>query len=293
VPASPARSVRPGDAFVIGRGGGVDVVGPVGAVDDIHRRAGRRRRRRATPTTSRPGGSPPGVPAWGSEVVAPHLPEEVGLLPTHVHLAKGCYPGQEAVARMWMLGRPRRRLAVVTAATARSRSAGRPGRAQGGHRHLGVPRRGAGAFAATPPGGDARRGGPLVGDDAHPPGHDPAVTGAATSRRSSRLADEAPGRGAVCRGTIQADQHAPSRRRGARLTRSRGSIRDLRPWRAAGYRRGSAVEVGDGGSTCVGVLLRLDLRPHRGDVAVASIRTVERITPSYSLPYIFFTPQAP
>jgi tRNA-modifying protein YgfZ len=46
-----------------------------------------------------------GRPAWGSEVAPPHLPEELGLLPTHVHLAKGCYPGQEAVARMWMLGR--------------------------------------------------------------------------------------------------------------------------------------------------------------------------------------------
>ena len=54
-----------------------------------------------------------GRPAWGVEVAPPHLPEELGLLPTHVHLAKGCYPGQEAVARMWMLGRPRRRLARV------------------------------------------------------------------------------------------------------------------------------------------------------------------------------------
>jgi tRNA-modifying protein YgfZ len=54
-----------------------------------------------------------GVPAWGREIVAPHLPEELGLLATHVHLAKGCYPGQETVARMWMLGRPRRRLAVL------------------------------------------------------------------------------------------------------------------------------------------------------------------------------------
>ncbi len=54
-----------------------------------------------------------GAPAWGREIVAPHLPEEMGLLPTHVHLDKGCYPGQEAVARMWMLGRPRRRLARV------------------------------------------------------------------------------------------------------------------------------------------------------------------------------------
>lgn len=54
-----------------------------------------------------------GEPVFGREVAAPRLPEEIGLLPTHVHLAKGCYPGQEAVARMWMLGRPRRRLATV------------------------------------------------------------------------------------------------------------------------------------------------------------------------------------
>ncbi len=56
-----------------------------------------------------------GEPAWGVEIVGPHLPEELGLLPTHVHLAKGCYPGQEAVARMWQLGKPRRQLAVVSA----------------------------------------------------------------------------------------------------------------------------------------------------------------------------------
>jgi tRNA-modifying protein YgfZ len=54
-----------------------------------------------------------GVPRAGDEVAQGVLPEEVGLLPTHVHLDKGCYPGQEAVARMWMLGRPRRRLARV------------------------------------------------------------------------------------------------------------------------------------------------------------------------------------
>lgn len=54
-----------------------------------------------------------GEPAFGHEICPPHLPEEAGILPTHVHLAKGCYPGQEAVARMWMLGRPRRRLALL------------------------------------------------------------------------------------------------------------------------------------------------------------------------------------
>lgn len=54
-----------------------------------------------------------GIPRFGIDLVAPHLPEEAGVLATHVHLAKGCYPGQEAVARMWMLGRPRRRLVVL------------------------------------------------------------------------------------------------------------------------------------------------------------------------------------
>lgn len=54
-----------------------------------------------------------GEPTWAREIRRPHLPEEAGVLPSHVHLDKGCYPGQEAVARMWMLGRPRRRLARV------------------------------------------------------------------------------------------------------------------------------------------------------------------------------------
>src|SRR5699024_541317 len=54
-----------------------------------------------------------GEPRFGIEVAPPHLPEEAGVLATHVHLDKGCYPGQEAVARMWMLGRPRRMLARV------------------------------------------------------------------------------------------------------------------------------------------------------------------------------------
>lgn len=59
-----------------------------------------------------------GEPRWGHEVVPGRLPEEYGLLATHVHLAKGCYPGQEPIAHMWMLGRPRRRLVRLDRATA-------------------------------------------------------------------------------------------------------------------------------------------------------------------------------
>lgn len=57
-----------------------------------------------------------GVPAWGPEIAPGRRPQELGLLPTHVHLAKGCYPGQEVIAKMSNLGTPRRALAVVAGA---------------------------------------------------------------------------------------------------------------------------------------------------------------------------------
>jgi folate-binding protein YgfZ len=41
------------------------------------------------------------------------IPHEVGWLATAVHLDKGCYRGQETVARVWNLGRPPRRLALL------------------------------------------------------------------------------------------------------------------------------------------------------------------------------------
>jgi tRNA-modifying protein YgfZ len=54
-----------------------------------------------------------GVPTWGHEISEGRRPQELGLLPTHVHLRKGCYPGQETIAKTWNLGRPRRALARV------------------------------------------------------------------------------------------------------------------------------------------------------------------------------------
>ncbi len=49
-------------------------------------------------------------PAWGREITAGRRTQELGLLPTHVHLRKGCYPGQESIAKTYNLGRPRRAL---------------------------------------------------------------------------------------------------------------------------------------------------------------------------------------
>jgi tRNA-modifying protein YgfZ len=52
-----------------------------------------------------------GVPRWGEELTDDVLAEEAGLLGSHVHLDKGCYPGQETVARVHNLGQVQRRLA--------------------------------------------------------------------------------------------------------------------------------------------------------------------------------------
>jgi len=54
-----------------------------------------------------------GVPRLGFETDHRTLPHEVGWIGPAVHLAKGCYRGQEAVARVHNLGRPPRRLVLL------------------------------------------------------------------------------------------------------------------------------------------------------------------------------------
>ena len=51
-----------------------------------------------------------GRPRWAREVDERAIPHELDWLRTAVHLTKGCYPGQETIARTLNLGRPPRRL---------------------------------------------------------------------------------------------------------------------------------------------------------------------------------------
>jgi folate-binding protein YgfZ len=53
------------------------------------------------------------VPRWGREIDERILPAEAGLDETHVSFSKGCYPGQEPVARLHYRGHPNRGLRVV------------------------------------------------------------------------------------------------------------------------------------------------------------------------------------
>jgi tRNA-modifying protein YgfZ len=177
-----------GDLLLVSRPGGMDISGPVSAVQEAVRALLEAGAHQGSEADLEDWRVAHGEPAWGREVRPPHLPEELGLLPTHVHLAKGCYPGQEAVARMWMLGRPRRRLAVVAVDGAVS-AGWRAGAGRGSVELTSVATDGTRALAFIPAGADvgatfkAEDGDGavvtvlrLVGDDVVPPGHDPAVT---------------------------------------------------------------------------------------------------------------------
>ncbi len=59
-----------------------------------------------------------GMPAWGKEIDETILPAEAGLDETHVSFTKGCYPGQEPIARLRHRGKVNRRLRVLGAASA-------------------------------------------------------------------------------------------------------------------------------------------------------------------------------
>lgn len=52
-------------------------------------------------------------PRWGVETDERTIPHELDLLRTAVHLSKGCYKGQETVARVHNLGHPPRRLTLL------------------------------------------------------------------------------------------------------------------------------------------------------------------------------------
>jgi folate-binding protein YgfZ len=54
-----------------------------------------------------------GTPAWGREVDERVLPAEAGLVKRAVSLTKGCYPGQEPIARLHYRGHANRGLRVL------------------------------------------------------------------------------------------------------------------------------------------------------------------------------------
>jgi folate-binding protein YgfZ len=54
-----------------------------------------------------------GIPRWGREIDDRVLPAEAGLDETHISFSKGCYPGQEPIARQRHRGKVNRKLRVL------------------------------------------------------------------------------------------------------------------------------------------------------------------------------------
>ena len=54
-----------------------------------------------------------GIPRWGREIDESILPAEAGLDETHISFTKGCYPGQEPIARQRYRGKVNKRLRVL------------------------------------------------------------------------------------------------------------------------------------------------------------------------------------
>lgn len=109
--SEPMTAAPHGPGMVVSdRSGGADLVGPESWVRE---RADEMAIPQANGDEWRAWRIANGVPAWGTDISDGRRPQELGLLPTHVHLKKGCYPGQETIAKTWNLGRPRRALAVV------------------------------------------------------------------------------------------------------------------------------------------------------------------------------------
>jgi folate-binding protein YgfZ len=109
VPA-PGRAGVAGPELVVHRTpAGADLVGPAApAAAEGLERAGAERRPAELWELVR---VEHGLPRAGHELTDDVLAEEAGLLGSHVHLDKGCYPGQETVARVHNLGQVQRRLA--------------------------------------------------------------------------------------------------------------------------------------------------------------------------------------
>ena len=129
---------------------------PPRACDARARLARRRRRAGRASGPSRRCASRRAVPRLGFETDHRTIPHEVGWIGDAVHLDKGCYRGQETVARVHNLGKPPRRLVLLHLSgesdeLPAARHAGRAGRP---HRRL---RRHRGAPLRARPGRAGRR----------------------------------------------------------------------------------------------------------------------------------------
>jgi folate-binding protein YgfZ len=107
--------VEAGDADLIASGvavpvSGYDLLGPADALDLAQHYLLERGAVPAGPDAYETARIEAGTPRFGADVTPENFPAEAGLLERAVSFEKGCYPGQETVARMHYRGHPNRKL---------------------------------------------------------------------------------------------------------------------------------------------------------------------------------------
>jgi aminomethyltransferase len=89
---------------------GYDLLGPTGALSAAREHLAGRGAVPVGPNAYEAARVEAGVPRFGSDITPENFPAEAGILERAVSFEKGCYPGQETVARMHYRGHPNRKL---------------------------------------------------------------------------------------------------------------------------------------------------------------------------------------
>jgi folate-binding protein YgfZ len=89
---------------------GYDLIGPQDALSAARDHLGGRGAVLVGPHVYETARIAAGVPRFGSDITPENFPAEAGILERAVSFEKGCYPGQETVARMHYRGHPNKKL---------------------------------------------------------------------------------------------------------------------------------------------------------------------------------------
>jgi len=107
--------VEVGDATLLAAGvavpePGFDLLGPIDALQAARNHLARAGARPVGLDAYETARVRAGIPRFGADITPENFPAEAGILERAVSFEKGCYPGQETVARMYYRGHPNRTL---------------------------------------------------------------------------------------------------------------------------------------------------------------------------------------
>jgi folate-binding protein YgfZ len=121
--ASGETSVGGVDCLAVGTAGGIDLIGPAAEADRLRQALLDAGAQQIDPAAAEILRVEAGRPRFGAEMGPETMPAEAGIVERAVSFTKGCYIGQEPVARLHYRGRPNRQLRGLELSAAVERGA--------------------------------------------------------------------------------------------------------------------------------------------------------------------------